>query len=314
MVTLAKKYLAYRRSLGYELATKGLLLMKFAKYADRSGHRGPITTELVLRWLQLSPDAARCYQAEKLDAIRPFARYRAIFDPATEIPPGHLLGRSAVRITPYIYSRAEIRRLLAAARRLAPRDGLRPHTYATFLGLIASAGLRLCEVIKLSRSDVDWEQSLLTIRMTKFRKSRLVPLHPTTLQAMRSYAQFRDRFHPFLQTDRFFVTDEGRPLSPNSVHGIFSQRLRPAVWTRVPNRNGRAPRIHDLRHTFACRRLLQWYKEEVDIDHSIAALSTYLGHAEVRSTYWYLTGVPELLELAAARFEQFALPQPGGST
>jgi integrase len=126
--------------------------------------------------------------ARRLDVVRCFAKYRAIFDPDTEIPLYNVFGPAYRRITPHIYSAAEISALLAAARDLPPQDGLRPHTYATLFGLLACTGLRLREAIRLTRSDVDWKRGLLTIRETKFRKSRLVPLHPTATQALREYA------------------------------------------------------------------------------------------------------------------------------
>ncbi len=317
MVKLAREYLAYRRGLGYALDMPGKYLLQFAKYLDRTKYRGPLTIELALRWAQLPKGTALVYQAQRLEAIRSFAKYRAIFDPATEVPPTGLLGPAHFRTTPHIYSEAELSVLLAAARSLPPPRNsllpgkeLKPHTYVALFGLLACTGLRISEALKLNRSDVDWEQGVLTIRMTKFRKSRLVPMHPSTTKAMRRYAKLRDRFHPLPQTDAFFVTAQGRPLTYPSVEHTFIRYLRPQLsWS--PQHGGRAPRIHDLRHTFACRRLLRWHEQGANIDHSIAALSTYLGHVEVSDTYWYLTGVPELFALVGARFERFAKSKPG---
>jgi integrase len=304
MIHLAKDYLAYRRDLGFELRKKGPLLLQFAAYVDRAGHRGPLTTELAVRWARLPAQASPMRWALRLDVVRGFARYLAILDPATEVPPRGLLGPAYRRVTPHIYSEAEVSALLAAARRLRPHHGLRPHTYATYFGLLACTGLRGCEARRLTQSDVAWEQDLLTVRATKFRKTRLVPLAPTTTQALRSYAQLRDHFHPLRQSDAFFVTRHGTPLSATVVQGTFEKLRDQLAWSA---RSGnRAPRIHDLRHTFACRRLLQWYQDGVAVDAVIDALSTYLGHADVTNTYWYLTGVPELLELAVARFEAYA--------
>jgi len=304
MVQLAKDYLSYRRDLGFQLRKKEPLVLQFAAYVDRTGHRGPLTTELAVRWARLPAQASPMRWALRLDVVRGFARYLAIFDPNTEIPPHGLLGPAYRRVTPHIYSEVESSALLAAARRLPPCHGLRPHTYATFFGLLACTGLRGCEARRLTRSDIGWEQNLLTVRAAKFRKTRLVPLHPTTTQALRSYAQLRDRFHPLPKSDTFFVTRHGSPLSATVVQGVFEKLRDQLSWSA---RSGnRAPRIHDLRHTFACRRLLQWYREGVAVDAIIDALSTYLGHADVTNTYWYLTGVPELLELAVARFEAYA--------
>lgn len=312
MVQLVEDYLAHRRKLGFQLQDAGHLLRQFAAYADRTGHRGPLTTELAVRWARLPQQSAPVYWARRLDLVRGFARYRAIFDPKTEIPPRGLLGPAYRRTTPHIYSEAEIAALLAAARQLAPGKGLRPHTFATRFGLLACTGLRLSEALKLTRSDVDWQRGLLIIRETKFRKSRFVPLHASALEALRTYARWREHFHPLPRTDACFVTVHGKRLCRPTVEGAFIQLRGELGWSSKGGR--RAPRIHDLRHAFACRRLLQWYEQGVDVDHAVAALSTYLGHANVGNTYWYLTGVPELLELATARFERLASSDSGAST
>jgi integrase len=309
MVNLVEEYLLYRRRLGYQLRVEGQMLLEFARYADRSGHRGPLTTELAARWARLPAEAAPLQQARRLEVVRCFARHCAIFDPGTEIPPQGLLGPAHCRTTPHIYSEAELSTLLAAARRLRSHAGLRPRTYATLIGLLSCTGLRISEALKLSRGDIDWGQSTLTIRESKFHKSRLVPLHPSVVRALREYAQLRDRCHPILQTEVFFVSDWGSPLPYFTVRDTF-RKLREHLPVPTPS-GTRAPRIHDLRHTFACRRLLRWYADGVDLDHAVAALSTYLGHATVRDTYWYLTGIPELLGLAVGRFERFTSPEPG---
>jgi integrase len=254
--------------------------------------------------------ARTLYQARRLQVVRCFARHCAIFDPATEIPPEGLLGRAQRRVTPHIYTEAELSALLAAARGLRSPTGLRAQTYATLVGLLSCTGLRIAEALNSSRADVDPCQAALTIRETKFRKSRLVPLHPTAAPALRAYARLRDRCHPSPRADAFFVSEAGTPLCYSTVRITF-RKLRTALPGPTPA-GRRAPRIHDLRHAFACRRLLRWYAEGVDLDHAVLARSTYLGHAQVSDTYWYLTGVPELLDLAGGRFERFAAPQPGG--
>jgi integrase len=308
MLRLADEYLAHRRGLGFALRIEGQLLLRFAAYADRTGHRGPLTTELAVRWARLPQEATPAYWARRLGIVRCFARYRAAFDAQTEIPPQRLLGEAYHRVTPHIYSEAELAALLEAARRLPPETALRPHTYATLFGLLACTGLRLSEALKLTLSDVDWQQGLLTIRQSKFRKSRLVPLHPSALKALQVYAERRARFFP-LAPEGFFISARGTPLRPATARGTFTRLRDQLSWVGRPGR--RRPRIHDLRHTFACRRLLEWYRQGVDLDHAIASLSTYLGHGEVADTYWYLTGVPELMELAATRFERFASTTSG---
>ena len=309
MVRLVEEYLDYRRRLGYQLRIEGQMLLEFARYADRSGHCGPLTTELAVRWARLPAEAAPLYQARRLEVVRCFARYRAVFDPATEIPPKGVLGSAHRRTTPHIYSEAELSALLAAARQLPSSTGLRPHTYATLFGMISCTGLRISEALKLGRGDVEWAHGTLMIRESKFHKSRLVPLDPSGVRAMREYAQLRDRFHQIPQTDVFFVSERGFPLTYSAVRSTF-RKFREHL--RVSTGPGtRAPRIHDLRHTFACRCLLRWYAEGADLDHAVIALSTYLGHAKVSDTYWYITGVPELLGLAAGRFERFTSSDTG---
>ena len=310
MVNLVEEYLAYRRRLGYQLRAEGQMLLEFARYADRSGHRGPLTSELATRWARLPAKAAPLYQARRLEVVRCFARHRAIFDSRTEIPPERLLGSAHCRTAPYIYSEAELSTLLAAARQLPSHTGLRPRTYVTMIGLLSCSGLRISEVLKLSRDDIDWEHGTLTIRESKFHKSRLVPLHPSVIRALREYAQMRDRCHPIPQTDVCFVSDWGTPLPYTTFRHTFRRLCKHLPAPLRPGR--RVPRIHDLRHTFACRRLLRWYADGADLDHEIDALSTYLGHAKVSDTYWYITGIPELLDLAASRFEHFASPNHGG--
>jgi integrase len=309
MINLVEEYLEYRRRLGFQLRIEGQMLLEFARYADRSGHCGPLTTELAVRWARLPARAAPLYQARRLEVVRGFARHRAIFDPATEIPPEGLLGSAHRRTTPHIYTEAELSTLLAAARRLPSSTGLRPQVYATLIGLFSCTGLRNSEALKLSRSDVDLVHGALTIRESKFHKSRLVPLHSSAVQALSQYARLRDRCHPIPQTDAFFVSDQGTRLSASTVRHTF-QKLREDL-PGATQTGTRAPRIHDLRHTFACRRLLRWYADGADLDHAVGVLSTYLGHVKVSDTYWYLTGIPELLDLAASRFERFNSPDPG---
>ena len=303
MVALAEDYLALRRRLGFALKSSGQQLMGFAGYADRIGHRGPITIELAVRWARLPQDARRSWWARRLAIVRHFAQYRHLFDPSTEIPSTDLFGPSPGRVTPHIYSDPEIAALLGAASELGPAGSLRPHTYVTLLGLLLTTGLRISEALRLDRSDVDLDSGLLTVRRTKFRKSRLVPLHPSTVAALAKYARERDDHNPQTSVPTFFVHEPGTALSASIVDKTFGALRDRLGWTK--NLDGRRPRLHDMRHTMAVRTLLRWYREGADVDRKMLALSTYLGHVEVRDTYWYLTAVPELMTLAAARFEAY---------
>lgn len=302
MVALVEEYLAHRRSLGFALRIDGRQLLNFACFADASGHSGPLTTDLVVCWVMQPSRRPRQFPARRLDTIRPFAQYRAAFDPETEVPPRGLLGRARRRPIHHIYTPTEVVALVSAAAELPSAKGLRPATYFTLFGLLAASGLRVSEALRLTRADADLPAGVLTIRSTKFRKSRLVPLHQTTTEALRAYADQRDRAVPHPAAATFFVSARGAALPYSTVRTVFRGLRAELGWeTLAP-----PPRIHDMRHTFACRRLEQWYVSGVDLAPRVAALATYLGHAKVSDTYWYLTGTPELLALAVTRFEVFA--------
>jgi integrase len=301
-VEQVQEYLKFRRSCGYQLESPGKELMLFARYAALAGHKGPLTTELAVRWAKLPQDADPRYWANRYEIVRRFAEYRFLFDPATEIPPKGLLGPSKRRLSPHIYSDGEIAAFLQAASQLAPTDGLHPLTYVTMFGLLVSTGLRISEALNLSRQDADLRTGVLTIRETKFRKSRLVPVHPSTLHALRRYIKLRDSYHPGTRSKTFFLSEKGTPLNYRGVLYIFIKLSRKLGWRD----RDKKPRIHDFRHTFAVRRLLKWYEEGANLDQKMLALSTYLGHAQVTDTYWYLSAVPELLAIVSEKFENFA--------
>ncbi|MGH7671764.1 MAG: tyrosine-type recombinase/integrase [Gemmatimonadales bacterium] len=308
MVALVEQYLAHRRTLGFALRIEGGQLVSFARFADAIGHRGPLTLDLIVRWATRPSRRPRRFPARRLDVVRPFARYRAGLDLATEVPPRGLLGPARRRPDHHIFTAVELAALVAEARCLAPATGLRPTTFATLFGLLAATGLRVAEALRLTRDDVDLATGILTIRATKFRKSRLVPLHATTTVALRAYADDRDLAVPRPASPRFFTTATGTELPYPTVRGVFRRLCATLGWeARVPR-----PRIHDMRHAFACRRLQQWYVEGVEVAPRVAALATYLGHAKITDTYWYLTGTPELLALAATRFAAFAADTTGG--
>jgi integrase len=295
----AEAYLAFRRALGFTLGSLGQEVLLFARYADRVGHTGPLTTALIVRWAQDTPRPSPPYWAWRFHGVRLFAQHCAVTDPATEVPPAGLLGPTFRRGHPHIYSTAEIAALLQAAGRRRPRT--RPHTYLALFGLLAATGLRVGEALALRRADVDLTAGLLTIRKGKAGQSRLVPLHPSTTTALRRYAAVRDRIHVSPHSDVFFLSVRGTALTYRLVNATFRMLRRQLGW---PAGAG-APRVHDLRHTFAVRVLVQWYDADVDIDTHIATLATYLGHVNVTFTYWYLTAAPELMAIGARRFETY---------
>lgn len=301
----AQAYLAHRRKLGFALHIEGAELCRFARYADKIGHRGPITTDLAVQWAKLPQNCHPIYHARRLAVVCRFAKYIKLLVPETEVPPEGLLGPShRRRPTPHIYSEEEIATIMRAAKNLTPIDGLRPHTYETLFGLLACTGMRISEALRVLREDLDLSSGTITIVETKFHKSRIIPLHPTTLETLKSYIDKRDRKHSIHKTKTFFVTENGTSLKYGKVIKTFREIVFGLGWR---NKTGdRGPRIHDLRHTFAVRRLLEWYRRGEDVHQKISVLSTYLGHAKVTDTYWYLTAIPELMAIAAARFEHFA--------
>jgi len=310
MSSKVESYLAYRRGLGYQLRIEGLQLRQFAGFADAEGHRGPLTTELAVRWARQPTDCDPLYWARRLEVVRCFARHLAATEPGTEIPPRRLLGSAHRRTQPHVYTVAEVSALMAAAERLGPTGAVRPRTYHTLIGLLAATGLRISEALRLTRGDADLADDVLAIRETKFGKSRLVPLHPTTTAALVAYARDRDRLVARPRCDHFFLSDRGEGLPYSTVRTVFRKLCDRLGITGV----GRRPRLHDLRHAFACRRVEEWYDAGVDLAHAVSALSVYLGHAKVTDTYWYLTATPDLMARAAARFEAFVGPTGEGVT
>ena len=305
LLSLAEDYLAERRGLGFDLRIPGSQITAFARFVDATGHTGPLTTRITLDWVQGQAKYAKPLSwARRLDILRPFARYLARLDPATEFPQTAIFGRSHRRLAPHIYSEQEICDLLAAARLLAPHGGLRPATYETIFGLIAATGLRLSEALHLRCGDADLDQGVLTVRNTKFRKSRHVPIHPTVVSALNRYLVARARHSATHPDMPLFLSSSGGRLPTRTIHWVF-QRLRSELgW--IARGAYAQPRIHDLRHTFICRRVQRWHEHGADIGNAMAALSTYVGHAKVSDTYWYLTGVPDLMAVAGKSFEQFA--------
>jgi len=309
-------YLAERRRLGFQLRSRDTFLAGFARFVAARHLRGPVTVELATEWVRAGKGGhgSPGTWVARLAKLRHFLCYLKQFEPDTEIPEASLFGPEPGRVAPHIYREEEIVDLLAAARRLGPRGSLRPATFETLFGLMASTGLRVSEAIHLRDADVDLKRGILTVRQTKFAKSRQVPMHPSTVAALARYRRQRARHVPTATDTPFFVGSRGRrlgqPLSDRQVHRVFNGLRDGLGWI---NRGAHdAPRLHDLRHAFVVRRLMRWHAEGIDIDQMMLALSTYLGHAEIFYTYWYLTAVPELMALAAGKFERFAnLPGAG---
>ena len=302
MHTALQEYLSMRRRLGFALRGPGSTLRRFVEFMDERGALF-ITTELALEWAQLPAGAQLATWSARLGMVRQFARHRKVADPRTEIPPDGLLPYRYRRQRPYIYSDTEISALLRAAGRLTSATGMRALTHQTLFGLIAATGLRVGEAVGLDDSDVDFKESLLHIRRTKFGKSRLVPIHTSACRALRKYANRRDRILKGLGRPAFFVSDRGTRVTQCAARYNFAKISR-QVGLREPvpgHGHGRGPRLHDMRHRFAACTLLDWYRRGLDVERRLPFLSTYLGHVHVNETYWYLEAVPELLGLATQR-------------
>ena len=315
LTTRVQQYLGERRRLGFKLCSPGHALRNFARFVTGIGHMGPLTVDLMAQWArQVQPrylvdgQADSGTAARRLAALRPFMRWLQQFEPVTEVPDDSSFGPISGRVTPHIYREAEVVALLDAARRLGPSDGLRAATYATLFGLIASAGLRISEALGLADLDVDLDGGVLTVRQTKFGKSRLVPLHPSVVGPLAAYRALRRKHVRPTPRTTFFIGSRGvrrgEPLGDRQAHRMFAQLREQLGWV---DRGGHGqPRVHDLRHSFAVRRLILWHEQGADLDQRMLALSTYMGHVKISNTYWYLSGVPELMALAGARFERFA--------
>ncbi|MBM4044268.1 MAG: integrase [Planctomycetes bacterium] len=294
-----QEYLRVRRSLGLKLRDVDMQLSKFVSFLERQG-LSHITTEATLSWLEpmsISPST----KASRWGMVRHFAQYVSALDPQNEVPPSGLLPGRYCRKQPYIYSDGEIAQLLHAAQQIPWAGGFKAKTYSTFFGLLIATGMRVGEALSLNDQDVDLEEGILTLNGTKFHKSRLVPVHPSTREKLRQYARCRNQLYPRPKSPSFFVSTRGTRLLMCNVWDMFI-RLSCQIGLRKPSdRHG--PRLHDFRHRFAVKTLLDWYRTGVDVEQHIAELSTYLGHGHPSCTYWYLSATPELLRRAAMRVD-----------
>lgn len=293
-------YLSVRRALGFKLDRAEKLIGQFLAYLEEQ-RADTITIEHALAWATAPAGAAPWWWAIRMSAIRPFAAYLHALDAATEVPPPGLIASGPHRATPYLYSDDEIGALVAAA-------GDRPRplgavAYPALIGLLAVTGMRVGEAIALDTDDFDEDHGVLTICAGKFGKSRLLPLHPTSTTALRQYVRERDRLFPVPVSDALFISTVGTRMDYNKVHRTF-RRLTGQAGITARSATCQ-PRIHDLRHSFAVATLLDWYRRGEDVQALLPRLSTYLGHADPKHTYWYLSAAPELLALAGDRLENY---------
>jgi site-specific recombinase XerD len=306
-----RDYLALRRALGFRLVEAEIYLKGFCAFMAARGE-SVVTAQLALEWATAPANIRPTSWAGRLTTVRQFARYLQGFEPRTEVPGKQLLPFRPKRSKPYLYSGREIRQLMAAARSMPSRQALRPRTMHTLIGLLAVSGMRLTEALSLTPEDVDLQSGVLTIRGSKFQKSRLVPLHPSTCRALAQYASRRDalldqrdaRLGPRarVRAPYFLLTGRGGKFWQAEVHKSFTAISR-TIGLRRPS-DSCGPRLHDLRHRFATETLLRWSRSGTEIEREMPTLCTYLGHSNISDTYWYLSAHPELMRHAALRLER----------
>jgi integrase/recombinase XerD len=294
----AGDYLALRRALGFDLVQAERTLAGFTSYLHERGAER-ITTAIALEWAVLPAGTSRWWWQQRLATARGFARYLQAFDAATEVPPPGLICSPAPRAAPAAFSDSEVTALMDAASALA--HPLRAATYRTLIGLVAAAGMRIGEAIALDDADVDPGEQVIVIRHGKFGKSRQLVIHPTTADVLAGYARTRKAHYPLPPSGAFFVSTRGTRLHYPNVSALFRKL---AGQAGLACRDGRSPRMHDLRHSFAMTTLAGWHAAGTDAEPLLPALSAYLGHAGPAGTYWYLSASPDLLGRAALRLEK----------
>ncbi|NEK19492.1 tyrosine-type recombinase/integrase [Rhizobium leguminosarum] len=312
MLTRAEDYLAHRRRLGFKLKTSGTQTISFARFADGNGHNGALTSEIALRWAK---DDATCCDpftwAQRLEVLRPFAAFLVAEEPTTTFPAINPFGGSYRRLAPHIFTDREIGAILAEARQVSRVRAAGVIMLPPLIGLLASTGLRISEALGLRMHDLDLAAAQILIRNAKFGRQRVVVLHPTVVAALENFINDQCRAFRCGASEPLFKSEltGGELTYANVFHTWKQMTLRLGIMPR-----GGHPfvRIHDLRHTFICRRLLQWQASGTDIDAAMMMLSTYVGHVNLRDTYWYLEAVPELMALAGDRFETHAADVRGG--
>lgn len=300
MATSIRNYIAYRTNMGYK-DSHAATLKAFARFADKNYPGEPLTIRLAIQWSQ-EPHPKKTSPKYRLSYLRQLAKYLIVRDPDTELIPHRILDPRVQRYSPYILSQSELL-LFLSTRSYTNKQNISERTIKTVLGLLACTGMRISEAVMLKNGDIDWKNGMIVIRNIKRRAMRLLPLDPSAMAKLRSYKKLRDAFYPDVKTDRFFLLDKGKPITAGGVWARWR-----SIWNKMDKTKmctHKCPRLHDLRHTFACNHLLDAYRKKKNIDRELHILSVYLGHVKVSSTYWYLTATSELLEHVSLAFEKY---------
>ena len=300
-------YISVREALGFQMRVERTLLRDFVRFIEQAWEPGPIRAQMAIDGACASSTKRGTGGAsQRLSMARRFLAYVRAALPETEVPERDLVA-SARRPKPFLFRPGQLHALMRAAQEARPQGALRPYTLSTLIGLLASTGLRVGEAIRLTMTDVHLENvpSFLHIRETKFHKSRLVPLHPSTADQLRHYMDMRTHLRYDALSEVLFVSEHGQTLSHKALGRWFSNLC--GRLEIEPITGGRRPTLHALRHAFAIERIRQWYQDGVDVQARLPNLSVYLGHVRPQESYWYLTATPELFAGAAARFERYAI-------
>jgi len=296
-----EKYIQFRRQLGYKLKSSEKILNNFASFSEEQGV-SYVKIEIAVSFAKKNPKASPATWSTLLGIIRQFALFLSTIDQRTEIPPLNLIPSSYQRSKPYIYTNEQIQNLLKACTKLGSRSEILKHTYYTLFGLLSITGMRISEAISLKQSNVDFSNEIIFIKKTKFRKSRIIPLHSSTLSELEKYINYRSKLIPQSKSPNLFVSSDGTGLKYHNVRKAF---VRASIYAGLRSGiKGHGPRMHDLRHGFAVKTLTEWYRNGTDVEVHLPLLSTYLGHINPASTYWYFTATPDLLNQAVIRLEK----------
>jgi len=294
-----EEYITYKRSLGYVIKTESQELRRFAKYTREIKYDGPVMSELAIQWASLDNNFTRKYMARRLETLHTFAVYISVFDAEAQVPQIGIFGKAHMRTNPYIYTDDEVLSLMCRTSDLYSPDEIRSNTVSSAIGLMYATGIRVSELTSLKITDVQLKEGHIFINSSKFKKDRIVPLHPTVIVKLSEYRSLiESKIGARNDDDYFYVTSYGHRFNSRAFEYAF-KLIRPLVFGKVTKR----PRLYDLRHSFACNTIKRWHEAGENVNRKLYLLSTYMGHVKPEDTYWYLSATPELLGIAARKFE-----------